>query len=172
MPLWAYADSFGRGKNERRVPMMVTTWPVRSVLAELVARREETRGFNLTAAADHRRGKNASHLSASGQRLVPLPGCHHEAAHLPTVRMWASRHARGAGIAASLQNSFPEGKRELSRELWRELLSAGVLWSTVPSAHVPDRSAIGVQYGVLACYAGSQWGSIPPASISKSLSDK
>jgi hypothetical protein len=51
-------------------------------------------------------------------------------------------------------------------------LSSGVPWSTVLSARVPDRTAIGAQEGVKADYAGVLEGSIPPASICKSLIDR
>ena len=46
---------------------------------------------------------------------------------------------RGARLVRTLVRSRPEFL---------------VLWSTVLSARVPDRTAIGAQYGVLACYAG------------------
>ena len=41
-------------------------------------------------------------------------------------------------------------------------LSSGVLWSTVVSAHVPDRTAIGADSGIMAVYAGFLKDSIPP----------
>jgi hypothetical protein len=49
-------------------------------------------------------------------------------------------------------------------------LSSGVRWSTVLSARVPDRTAIGAQEGVKADYAGVLEGSIPPASNANSFS--
>ena len=74
--------------------------------------------------------------------------------------------AAWAGGLSAAKRAIVPSMQVLSRGLPRELLSVRVLRSTVLSAHVPDRSAIGAQYGVLACYAGFLLGSIPPASIS------